>query len=813
MALQRHGISGTEPLNYGGKVVVVSKTTSNGIAIPIEAGPYGGKHLDTKGGNSPDENTYSFGIGPETYDNLIGGGTFYSTTLDNLIWCGKLARVPDKELELDVSVALATADTQTISVGGVDIKGKWSGYWSFEAPGTVLEEKNLFDGKSVRVPASNPYTTFVFFVFVEDPPDRVGKITTTRNFSGTDPVSTNVTLTNNINSWSDSSSDNPWQRGSLWINKDSIKGTESNVKYTSTLTVPIGYRVKSSQGGTLACTAAGNTGNCSIGGIGLADGQEVNVVFELERNLKGTIYCAKSNDAYYFNGSAYDGTQPNTAPSIRFQFSNISPDAGDLNKTIVASAPGNLDRPYSFSLRMDNRLHDNKPHELKAYMKLANGTEEQLNIGAPNTIVFGPDTPCGGTVTPPELCPQGTKLAGLPKPADGNCNPTPPELCPAGSKYAGLPKPADGNCNPSGSELCPAGSKYAGLPKPADGNCNPTLPELCPAGSKYAGLPKPADGNCDPPSICPSFPGQDCRVEPYFYPWLQTKGGDVVSNGKINGQISGDSYLGSRKPNQTDKEAEFLVVAAVGGGGPFCSTYNYILTNTNAKTSCSNGAGYSILNTYSLTTGADDNAVIGANKAYNELAPACKKGSNLPPNTIIESDLVPCPKGSMYKLPANSSLGNITIKKGQVTIVVDGDLTITGNISYDNPSVTDPRDLPSLAIVAKGNITIDPGVKEINALIYSAGSLNTCGAEAKLCNKQLKINGSLVAKAGFKFARTYTSSGTLRQNDPDASRDAAEIITLTPQTIAFPPPGIDISYFSVQASSVNLDSAEYNPRF
>ena len=286
----------------------------------------------------------------------------------------------------------------------------------------------------------------------------------------------------------------------------------------------------------------------------------------------------------------------------------------------------------------------------------------------------------------------------------------------------------------------------------------------------------------------------------------------MVSNGKINGQISGDSYLGSRKPNQPDKEAEFLVVAAVGGGGPFCSTYNYILTNTNAKTSCSNGAGYSILNTYSLTTGADDNAVIGANKAYNELAPDCKKGSNLPPNTTIESDLVPCPKGSMYKLPAGS-IGDITIKKGQVTIVVDGDLTITGNISYANPSVTDPRDLPSLAIVAKGNITIDPGVKEINALIYSAGSLNTCGAEAKLCNKQLKINGSLVAKAGFKFARTYTSSGPNRQNDPDASRDAAEIITLTPQTIAFPPPGIDISYFSVQASSVNLDSAEYNPRF
>ena len=580
----------------------------------------------------------------------------------------------------------------------------------------------------------------------------------------------------------------------------------------------------------LTCDKPDNTGRCTVSGVRVASNDTSYVDFFIERAIKGNIQCSVVQSAdgktryFEFNGTAYDGTNPKAStepPKIRFDFKypdELDQTPDELDQTILAKSPGSsFSDPYRFSLRMDNRLHDNKPHELRAYMKLANGTEEQLNIGASNTIVFGPDTPCNGTqpiIIDPNLCPQGTKLAGLPKPADGNCNPTPPELCPAGSKLVGQPVPANKDCNPA--SVCPPGTQDAGKPIPANNDCDPTK-EVCPAGTKLAGLVIMVNETCDPTPpgpICPSFPGQDCRVEPYFYPWLQTKGGDVVSNGKINGQISGDSYLGSRKPAQTDKEAEFLVVAALGGGGPFCSTYNYILTNTSAtKNNCSNGAGYSILNTYSLTTGADDNAVIGANKAYNELAPACKKGSNLPPNTIIESDLVPCPKGSMYKLPANSSLGNITIKKGQVTIVVDGDLTITGNISYANPSVTDPRDLPSLAIVAKGNITIDPGVKEINALIYSAGSLNTCGAEAKLCNKQLKINGSLVAKAGFKFARTYTSSGTLRQNEPTASRDAAEIITLTPQTIAFPPPGIDISYFSVQASSVNLDSAEYNPRF
>ena len=50
----------------------------------------------------------------------------------------------------------------------------------------------------------------------------------------------------------------------------------------------------------------------------------------------------------------------------------------------------------------------------------------------------------------PPVCPDGTKLAGQPIPADDNCSPvtTPPPVCPDGTKLAGQPIPADDNCNP-----------------------------------------------------------------------------------------------------------------------------------------------------------------------------------------------------------------------------------------------------------------------------------------------------------------------------------------------------------------------------
>jgi len=101
------------------------------------------------------------------------------------------------------------------------------------------------------------------------------------------------------------------------------------------------------------------------------------------------------------------------------------------------------------------------------------------------------------TVTPPPVCPDGTKLAGQPIPPDGNCDPKTP--CPDGTKLAGQPIPADGNCNPE--RVCPPGTKLAGQPIPADGNCNPVVVVItC--------VPDPSIGVfCSPDTNSPGNPG------------------------------------------------------------------------------------------------------------------------------------------------------------------------------------------------------------------------------------------------------------------------------------------------------------------
>lgn len=134
---------------------------------------------------------------------------------------------------------------------------------------------------------------------------------------------------------------------------------------------------------------------------------------------------------------------------------------------------------------------------------------------------------------------------------------------------------------------------------------------------------------------------------------------------------------------------------------------------------------------------------------------------------------------------------------GQHTIAVDGDVYITGNITYDWSAGT-----PSLYIVAKGNIYIDPSVTQL-AGVYVAqptdssgnnGVISTCanlqGGQLKsvtasnlftTCNDQLTISGAFIAQK-VQFLRSY---GTVNQATPSESytgaTHAAEIFDAGPE--------------------------------
>ncbi|MSR89608.1 hypothetical protein EXS53_01615 [Patescibacteria group bacterium] len=316
----------------------------------------------------------------------------------------------------------------------------------------------------------------------------------------------------------------------------------------------------------------------------------------------------------------------------------------------------------------------------------------------------------------------------------------------------------------------------------------------------------------------------DATPTTYKYPWLQTTQGNVVANGKISGNIASDTLVGNRAatPTTTAKEAEFLIISKVGGGGPFCSNKNYILTNSLATggSDCGNGLGYSVLNVDSVA-GTEDKVVAGVKDAYNALpqpnGTTCKgtatsstEFTNLAP--LLNRSATDCPNGVIIKYTngaatATTYLESITPVKGRVTILVENNLVLSDDPVYGTTGYTDPRDVPNLAFVVKGNIGVANSITKVDASLYATGTISTCQYYlAFLCpalSSQLVVNGFMSAQQGFRFGRVFTNG----------SRDAAEVINLTLQSVVYPPPGIDYSSVFKGDSSVKIDPSEYPPRF
>jgi len=311
----------------------------------------------------------------------------------------------------------------------------------------------------------------------------------------------------------------------------------------------------------------------------------------------------------------------------------------------------------------------------------------------------------------------------------------------------------------------------------------------------------------------------DGSVTKYLWPWLQTTNGNVVANGKIIGNTAGDTLPGARRV--TDKEVEFLIISKVGGDGPFCSLKNYILTNASATggTNCSNGSGYSVLNVYSLVDGGTDKVVAGVKAAYDKLGNTCRGETALnsdfatnsaPIYTLLNKSADVCPDGVIIKY-SGTSLDRLSLLKGRATILVENSsnsLTIGQNVVYGPDGDDNPRNVPNLAIVVKGNVKVLSAASRVDASIYATGTISTCnGAEAAtpvLCKSQLTINGFLSAQSGFIFGRVIPST---------TNHAAAEKINLTLQSVLYPPPGIDYGSVFKGDSSVKIDSSEYQPRF
>lgn len=168
-----------------------------------------------------------------------------------------------------------------------------------------------------------------------------------------------------------------------------------------------------------------------------------------------------------------------------------------------------------------------------------------------------------------------------------------------------------------------------------------------------------------------------------------------------------------------------------------------------------------------------------------------------------------------------SSTGSLTVSGSnnisqgkKILLFVDGNVTITDDITYVSLGGWKIDTVPSLTIVATGDINIDFGVQQISGLFVSKNTIRTCTngsnpygtlplekqAMITACSSQLRIFGSFLA-ANVKLLRLANSAANGDPGETYATSEAAEIFVFGPEAwltnSAIPPDGGPGSYNSI----------------
>lgn len=136
-----------------------------------------------------------------------------------------------------------------------------------------------------------------------------------------------------------------------------------------------------------------------------------------------------------------------------------------------------------------------------------------------------------------------------------------------------------------------------------------------------------------------------------------------------------------------------------------------------------------------------------------------------------------------------------SLSKGRhVRLFVEGDVTISDNISVDEADIHNSlSDIPSLTVVAKGDIRVEHGVRVIAGTYVAGGKFESC-KEAQnqkktpalgvngVCQNKLKINGAIVSGGSPAFLRTFGAG-----NDSDDNQWISNNISSTAEWINYTP--------------------------
>lgn len=306
---------------------------------------------------------------------------------------------------------------------------------------------------------------------------------------------------------------------------------------------------------------------------------------------------------------------------------------------------------------------------------------------------------------------------------------------------------------------------------------------------------------------------------------LANAGNAKVGNYRIELSFDNDSYGGDASKDRnlvvdqirvygstvSGPEASYLRVAPTVGdpniagsnpSGSFCSLNFYYLSGIDTDERSCDPAG---LLGYDL--GSQSLMQLGFNKIPAAIAQAYSQSGSCNPYQINASlTATTCDNGEIIKYSGNAVLGATSIPPGRHTIWVQGgSLTITGNVTNSSGAGLPPEKQPTLGIIAEGDVTIAPGVGQVDALVFAANKFNTCaGYPSAACQNKLVVNGQVITQNGFTFGRNFFSRY-------QANQSPAEQFVLNPMGISYAPPGFDKLFWGLD-NQLNFSKSELQPR-
>jgi hypothetical protein len=175
-------------------------------------------------------------------------------------------------------------------------------------------------------------------------------------------------------------------------------------------------------------------------------------------------------------------------------------------------------------------------------------------------------------------------------------------------------------------------------------------------------------------------------------------------------------------------------------------------------------------------------------------------------STTLGAITSPATAGNYPYMAPGGQLNSLNLPDGaSVVIFVDGDVTINGNITYNNAgnpgswswdSTNRVSNIPSFYIIAKGDINIAPTVSRLDGVYIAqgakrtGGTIRTCSPSTIIdpttlyndCNFQLTVNGAFMAK-DVRLNRTYKSlrDGGANESPFGGTQNAGEIFNFSPE--------------------------------